>query len=389
MELITHIYAAYAKNSQLDVFYSDVKKAFDHVDTNLQVRKLARFSLSNQALYWFKSYLADRYQYVKVGRATSRLLLVSSGVGQGTVNGPFLFIVFFDDSDPLMDEIISSNFADDKKLAGYVNCIEDAKQLQHGIDCFVKWTKENGLQLNNGKCKVISYTRKKNPIIYEYVIDGVPVKRVDETMDLGVLFDKKLTFRSHYEYVTNRATTTSRFVKRQSQFFGNGTIKIIYQLLVRSILEFAAPIWSPEYLIHKNAFESVQKQMVLFLLGDDKRHLTKSYVLSPYTERCEQLGLTTLVRRRINATVLFMHALISNKYLSPHLRSMLTLNSSTRVLRNSNFISIGRNDGSPFSDACRLFNVAASKIDPSLPRTIFRTSLRALPDDLFYPWTVV
>lgn len=145
-----------------------------------------------------------------------------------------------------MVEIISSNFADDKKLAGYVNCTEDAIQLQHGIDCFVKWTKENGLQLNKDKCKVISYIRKKNPIIYEYVIDGVPVKRVDETMDLGVLFDKKLTIRSHYEYVTNRATTTSRFVKRKSQYFGNGTIKIIYQLLVRSILEFAAPIWSPE-----------------------------------------------------------------------------------------------------------------------------------------------
>ncbi len=88
-ELSTHIYEAFANQSQLDVFYSDVAKAFDHVDKSKQIRKLARFSLSNRSLLWFKSYLSDRQQYVQVGRAKSRRLCVSSGVGQGTNNGPF------------------------------------------------------------------------------------------------------------------------------------------------------------------------------------------------------------------------------------------------------------------------------------------------------------
>lgn len=171
----------------------------------------------------------------------------------------------------------------------------------------MNWCKDNKLQVNIDKCKIITFTRKRDPIIFNYTIDGVPITRVEETMDLGVIFDKGLTFRSYYEYVTNRATTTSKFVKRQSQFFGMGTIKIIYQLLVRSLLEFASPIWSPNYLVYKNKIESVQKQMVLFLLGDDKRHLTRSYVLSPYTDRCIQLGLSTLVRRRINAIIIFIH----------------------------------------------------------------------------------
>ena len=203
---------------------------------------------------------------------------------------------------------------------------------------------------------------------------------------LGVLVDKGFTFRSHYEYITNRAISASRFVKRQSPFFSMDTIKLIYQMLVRSILEFSSPIWSPNYLVHRNSIESVQKQMVLFLLGDDRRHLTQSYELPPYTERCEQLGLVTLIRRRINAIVLFIHAIIIGKYQSPHLRSLITLNPGTRLSRNPNFIRIVAHDDSPFTVACKLFNVAARHVDPTLPRQLFRSSLLKLPDDLFDRW---
>lgn len=208
-------------------------------------------------------------------------------------------------------------------------------------------------------------------------------------MDLGVLVDKGLTFRSHYEYMTNRAITTSKFIKRQSRYFGMDTIKIIYQLLARSILEFSAPIWSPNHLIHRNTIESVQKQMVLFLLGDDRRHLTQSYELTPYTERCGQLGLTTLIRRRINATVLFIHKIIIGKYQSPHLRSMITLNPGTRVTRFASFIRIGIHDNSPFNRACILFNAAAQHIDPTIPHNQFRSALMRLPDNLFNHWVTL
>ncbi len=282
-----------------------------------------------------------------------------------------------------MDQIISSNFADDKKLAGIISTTEDCEQLQKGINEFMIWCKENKLQINAEKCKVMTFTRKKFPIIFNYTIDSEPVKRVEENMDLGVIFDKKCTFRSHYEYACNRATTTLKFVKRQSQYFGMDTLKLIYQLLVRSILEFAAPIWSPNCMVHRTKLESIQKQMVLFLLGDDKRYKTGSYVLSPYVDRCAQLGLTTLVRRRVNATILFIHSLIMGKYQSPHLRTLMTLNDGSRRLRQSKFIQLRKYDNSPFSVACSLFNIAANEIDPCVPRNQFRTALMKLPDELF------
>lgn len=98
----------------------------------------------------------------------------------------------------------------------------------------------------------MTFTRKRNPIIFNYTIDGETIKRVEENMDLGVLFDKGLTLQSPFEYMTNQANTTSKSVKRQSQFFGQDTIKII------------------TFKVHRNSIESIQKQMVLFLLGDDK-----------------------------------------------------------------------------------------------------------------------
>lgn len=86
-EQTTHIYEAFDRHAQLDMFLSDVSKAFDHVDSSKQIRKLAQHPLSNQSILWFKSYLTDRCQYLKIGNAKSRILRVSSGVGQGSVNG--------------------------------------------------------------------------------------------------------------------------------------------------------------------------------------------------------------------------------------------------------------------------------------------------------------
>lgn len=85
-----------------------------------------------------------------------------------------------------MDEIIASDFADDKKLAEIITSIEDCKQLQEGINDFMEWCNENDLKINKGKCKVMTFTRKKNPIIFSYTIDGELIRRVDENTDLGV-----------------------------------------------------------------------------------------------------------------------------------------------------------------------------------------------------------
>lgn len=130
--------------------------------------------------------------------------------------------------------------------------------------------------------------------------------------------------------------------------------------------------------------ESIQKQMVLFLNNDHTRR-ENNYSLSPYTERCMKFNLTTLTRRKINSTVLFLHMIISGKLKSHLLRSNINL-------RNPEFIRIGAHKSdslqySPFNNACFICNHVALFVDPSLPYDQFKRELLDLPDQAFGPWT--
>lgn len=396
MEMSIHIHNAFEQNAQLDVFYADISKAFDCVDPDLLIRKLANYPLSNETLRFFVSYLSNRKQYVKCNDAKSDLFNVASGVGQGTILGPLFFLVMFDDSDDHDngEELISLNFADDKKKAKLIKSISDAVQLQQSIDKFSIWCVENGLKINLSKCQVITFTNKKSPIVFDYKINGHSIKRVTGIRDLGVILDKKLNFNTHLEYTINKTKTALQFVKRQSYFFDTDVTKILYFALVRSNIEFACAIWSPFHETHRTKLESIQRQMVIYLNGDHLKRDENNYVLEPYTQRCKKFDLVSLIRRRVNASALFIHAIIIGKINSPLLRSSMVLNEGVRSLRKPEFIRLkaSRTDTSThssFNNACYIFNHAALFLDPTLPHHEFRKKLIELPDSAFGPWTKI
>lgn len=393
MELSVRIHEAFEQNAQLDEFYADIGKAFDSVKVKLLIIKLAKFPISNDFLMWIASYLADRMQYVRIGGTNSKLFFVSSGVGQGTVLGPIFFVVFFDDSDPKLDGIFSMNFADDKKMDRIVKNLDDAAMLQTAIDDFMNWCKDNDLEVNNSKCKIISYSWKKEIIEFEYKINGCTIQRVSETNDLGILQDSKSTFNKHFEYVQKKSMAALNFVKRQSKRLDLDATKLLYTSLVRSNLEFACAVWSPYHAIHKNEIESVQRQMVIFLNNDRQRQRdTGNYVLQPYLDRCAKFNLTTLIRRRFNATAMFIYDVLSGRRNSPFLRSLLVINDDSRILRNADLIKLksrfrtAHSFNSPFNRACRIFNCVSNLIDPTLPRNEFKRMLCNLPDNLLGKW---
>lgn len=155
--------------------------------------------------------------------------------------------------------------------------------------------------------------------------------------------------------------------------------------------------WNPN--VHqisskKNVIESAQKQLVMIVNGDYEQRNEGIYALSPYTVRCTDVGLQTLVRRRVNTAVLFIHAIIKGKYNSAHLKSLIKINTAPRSIRNPEFIRIPpskRDYGlySPFNNACRMFNFASLSIDPSLPHHEFRSKLLKLPDNAFGHWATL
>lgn len=193
----------------------------------------------------------------------------------------------------------------------------------------------------------------------------------------------------HRELAKKKADNNLGFVKRECYKALNiDNAKLLYGSLVRSHLEFANLIWSPHTLTHKQQMESTQKQAVIFLHKDNINRQENDYVLRPYRERCEELGITSLNRRRVNFAVLWIHQLITGRIDSPYLRGQLNLNTGERTLRNPQFIRLkrsrteyGRN--SPFNNACRAFNCAATTIDPTLPFARFKQEVMKLPDETF------
>lgn len=373
MELTTLAHEAFERGAQLNVFYADIAKAFDSVDTSLLIQKLAKYPVSNEILKWFISYLQNRSQYIRVKSAKSNTFCVPSGVGQGTILGPLLFLIFFNDSDANDDDlsnIFYLNFADDKKIAAIIKTEEDAIKLQKAIDNFMQWCKNNGLFVNASKWKMMIFKRGAKPE-YTYTMNNQTIENVSEIKDLGVFMDTKLTFATHIEYMTNKAKIAWQFVRRQSHHFDQDTVQILYSSLVRSIIEFASTIWSPSTFEHRKQIESIQKQMMIFYNGDHLHRDQNNYVLRPYNERCDEAGMQTLIRRRVNASALFIHGLISGKVIAPNLRNKMTLNPGTRCLRNPEFIRIKvyKHEYSylqPFNVACHIFNLASLHISAEL-----------------------
>lgn len=396
MELTTLIHRAFNLKCQLDVFYADIKKAFDCVNPYLLIRTLSRYKISNNVLRFFISYFESRTQYVKCNGSLSKFFDVSSGVGQGSILGPLLFIAFFNGSDFIHDvsDVLSLNFADDKKLAVIIKDHTDTVKLQQAINRFMTWLKDNGLSVNESKCRIISFSLKRSPIINNYTLNNKSIERVYSIRDLGVILDSKLAFNEHREFIQNKAKAALHFVQRQSHYFQNDIIKMLYTSLVRSNLEFASSIWMPHHIANISPIESVQKQMVIFLNGDHIDRCQNNYILRPYIDRCKDVGFITLRRRHVNAAALFIHAIISGRFSSRNLRSQMELNTGIRTLRNPEFIKlkIARTDTSTYSsfnNACRIFNHAALFIDPSLSQYEFRNKLLTLPDTAFGDWVKI
>lgn len=208
--------------------------------------------------------------------------------------------------------------------------------------------------------------------------------------DLGLTYKDDFSFNMHLELAAKKGHSMLSFIKRQCYGrFDVNTAKMLYNSVVRSHLEFASPIWSPYQDVHIQTLESVQRQFVLY--ANHNRFTNgneESYRLRPYIDRCAELNMQSLVRRRANAAVFFVHDVLTGKVNCPTLRERINLYNGSRALRNPSLIRIEtfRRDYltySPFKFACRLFNLATAHVDPTLPSHEFRRIIRELDDSVF------
>lgn len=186
------------------------------------------------------------------------------------------------------------------------------------------------------------------------------------------------------------------FVKRQCyKTFNESIAKMLYYAFVRSNLEFAGQVWFPTSLKQRRAVESIQRSFVKFIHPNNSaNNVNNEYQLRPYIERCQELNMVSLNRRRINSSIFFIHDVITGRISSKNLRNQLQFFKITRFTRSPEFIKLKTcrlecNNNSAIRSACKLYNIAALWVDVTLDRNSFRRSINKLPDSRFIDWSVI
>lgn len=361
LEMTQHGFKVFEEKAQLDVFFADFSKAFDKVQHSILMEKLAKLGVGKTMLKWQWSFLTNRTQITKVGNHYSSEIAITSGIIQSGHQSPTCFAAFINDLPEQISDAIGENFADDTKIYRIIKCTEDATKLQRAIDKLLQWCITNKLELNDGKCHIMTVTRIEKAIEFNYKLNGETIHRVSEHKDLGILIDPKLTMTPHIDKQVNKAKGMLALIRRMSAgIFTQDTIRTLYMSLVRSHLDYANVVYSPMVEQHKRQIESVQKQFVMYALPNE--HRDEYFRLRPYAERFSELKLNGLTRRRINCGIMFIYDLITRNIESSTLNNLIQLNENQRYsLRNTEIIKIPTVNSNylynnPFRVMCRNFN---------------------------------
>jgi len=271
-------------------------------------------------------------------------------------------------------------YADDVKIFRPVNTHSDHNELQRVIKMFSDWCNRNFLVLCIDKCAIISFTRARQPIYYNYDIDGQTINRVDTIRDLGILLDHKLTFTKHIEDVVSRANRTLGLVRKMTKEFNDPLcIKTLFNSLVRSILEYGSIVWCPHTDRWIKRIESVQRKMTRFAI---KKLRWPNGDTLPYRTRCLLLGEESLEKRREKAKTIFMAKLIKGEIDAPRLLSKVNIHVPRSSPRSSSLLYVDRHNtnyaaNEPISAMARSFNSFYAGVD-------FHTSMSTISEGLRY-----
>ena len=282
-------------NQAFDVIYTDFAKAFDSVAHQRLLVKLQNHGIEGDVLNWISSFLCNREQSVRVNQEYSTWTKVLSGIPQGSVLGPLLFVIFINDMPEEVKFNVCKLFADDCKLYGQVTT-SGTNTIQKDLNNLETWSKKWQLPFNVKKCKVM-HIGSKNPN-HEYLMNDHKLEVSESEKDLGVHIDNQLKFHIHTAAAIKKATQILGLIKKTYKTRDADTISLLYKSLVRPHLEYGNLIWGPSFMEDKKSIEKVQRRATKIVSG---------LYDAPYEERLKILNLPLLYYRRKRGDMIQMY----------------------------------------------------------------------------------
>ena len=285
----------------VDVVYLDFAKAFDRVDHTILLHKLAGCGVSGSLLAWLQDYLRNRKFRVRVHGHLSDIHPAPSGVPQGSILGPLMFLVFINDiasitTNPLL------LFADDIKIWARLDSPNDGETLQSDLNKLNNWAINNRLPFNTSKCTCLHIKNSDNST---YTLESNPIEAVSKQRDLGTIMSKSLSMAENSETLARKANCVLRMINRnlgniEAQFFCP-----IFKTVVRPLLETNAQASQPILARDIKLLENVQRRATKKVRGLSNLD---------YSARLQTLGLFSLEYRRCRGDMILTHKILH----SPH-----------------------------------------------------------------------
>ena len=271
------IYEGFTRGEDTDSIYLDYAKAFDKVDLDLLILKLKKYGFGNKLVDWIQSFLSDREQVVVLNGVHSDIAKVLSGVPQGTVLGPLLFIFFINDLEQVMTSSTVSFFADDTRVSKQISCYEDCMLLQDDLYKILDWSRRNNMKLHEQKFELLNHLHNSKSSIYElpFVVENLRYKvsseeilyPVENVRDLGVQVSNDLSWSRHIGSMVTKARSKLSWVFSVFKTRDRTVMTTLYKSLVRSTLEYCCPLWNPGKVTDIQLIEGVQRTFTSRISG--------------------------------------------------------------------------------------------------------------------------
>ena len=308
-QLLSHIsfvFSNLVEGNDVDCVYIDYAKAFDKVDHQILLQKLKQYGVPQKYLTWIYCFLTNRVQTVFNNGSYSYTTPVLSGVPQGSVLGPLLFIIYINDLQDVIKEAKMLTFADDTKIISKINSktdISDISNLQQNLNLINIWSSKNNMELNGNKFEFISHKSDINhqnldrfdnlpfskKYSHYYTSNNSEILRSSYVRDLGILVDDNLNWLTHINSLTKKCRQLSGWIFSVFHTREKFVMLTLFNSLVRSRMEFCCEIWSPHQIKDIVQVEQIQRSFTFRIAGMSNFN---------YWERLCNLEIMSLQRRR-------------------------------------------------------------------------------------------
>ena len=366
------------------VIFLDLKKAFDTIDHEILLMKLACYGVDDQGLAWFRSYLSNRQQICHVNGVYSKKDFIKCGVPQGSILGPVLFLLYINDLPRCLDYSIARLFADDTNMT-FTGCnIESIQeQMSRDLDKIFQWLCANKLTLNVLKTDfMVIGSRQKLSTLEDSIVlsaKGGALSKARSVKCLGIDIDDNLTWESHIQSIRLKVSRNLAALRKVKNIFSRKNLVSLYRAIIEPYFIYFSIVWD-------SLSDTLEKQLQI-LQNRAARIITGAPLLKSSSLILAELEWMNIKEMREKQKAIMMYKIVHG--LAPdYLTEMFTFSSSLNDynLRQSKLnLELPKNRSDYYNSSfaftgAKLWNSLPDQLkeEPSLKRFINKVKTSAI-----------